>query len=149
MDILFKFLAVLFVLDGLALRQAGVALVQSPGLCLRLGCRTLSVSLVEFGPAGIAAGNPEGAAQLRRALRLESQGIGTCAAQAAVGSGEAVHPGDTVFQCEAVQKGSPDAEAVPKAKAVPEGNAVPNSEAVGTEEVKSTPRAVAGCKALL
>ena len=131
MDILFKFLAVLFVLDGLALRQAGVALGQSSGLCLRLGCRTLSVSLVEFGPAGVAAGNPEGAAQLRRALRLESQGIGTCAAQAAVGSGEAV------FQCEAVPKGSPDAEAVP------------NSEAVGTEEVKSTPQAVAGGKALL
>ena len=121
MDILFKFLAVLFVLDGLALRQAGVALGQSSGLCLRLGCRTLSVSLVEFGPAGVAAGNPEGAAQLRRALRLESQGIGTCAAQAAVGSGEAVRPGEAVFQC----------------------------EAVGTEEVKSTPQAVAGGKALL
>ena len=133
MDILFKFLAVLFVLDGLALRQAGVALGQSSGLCLRLGCRTLSVSLVEFGPAGVAAGNPEGTAQLRRALRLESQGIGTSAAQAAVGSGEAVHPGEAVFQC----------EAVPKAKAVP------NSEAVGTEEVKSTPQAVAGGKALL
>ena len=133
MDILFKFLAVLFVLDGLTLRQAGVALGQSSGLCLRLGCRTLSVSLVEFGPAGVAAGNPEGAAQLRRALRLESQGIGTCAAQAAVGSGEAIHPGDTVFQCEAV----------------PKGKAVPNSEAVGTEEVKSTPQAVAGGKALL
>lgn len=137
MDILFKFLAVLFVLDGLALRQAGVALGQSSGLCLRLGCRTLSVSLVEFGPAGVAAGNPEGTAQLRRALRLESQGIGTCAAQAAVGSGEAVRPGEAVFQCEAVPKGSPDAEAVP------------NSEAVGTEEVKSTPQAVAGGKALL
>ena len=143
MDILFKFLAVLFVLDGLALRQAGVALGQSSGLCLRLGCRTLSVSLVEFGPAGVAAGNPEGAAQLRRALRLESQGIGTCAAQAAVGSGEAV------FQCEAV----PKAKAVPEGNAVPKGSpdaeAVPNSEAVGTEEVKSTLQAVAGGKALL
>ena len=143
MDILFKFLAVLFVLDGLALRQAGVALGQSSGLCLRLGCRTLSVSLVEFGPTGVAASNPEGAAQLRRALRLESQGIGTCAAQAAVGSGEAVHPGDTVFQCEAV----PKAKAVPKGS--PDAKAVPNSEAVGTEEVKSTPQAVAGGKALL